>query len=52
MLSTLLDLIGFGLIVAGVYLLAGLGVAAVVAGVMFLVIGWAADGMKLPRGQK
>ena len=49
MLSTLLDIIGFALIVLGVYLLAGPGVAAIVAGGAFLVVGWATDGMKVPR---
>jgi hypothetical protein len=47
MFSTLLDIIGLALIVLGVYLLAGLGVAAIVGGVAFLVVGWATDGMKI-----
>ena len=52
MFSTLLDILGFALIVLGVYLLAGIGVAAIVAGVLFLVAGWATDGMRLPRIRK
>ena len=47
MFSTLLDIIGFGLIVTGVYLLAGVGVASIIAGGAFLVVGWATDGMKI-----
>jgi hypothetical protein len=46
-MSNLLELIGFALVVAGIYLLAGTGVALIVGGVFVVIIGLAFDGQSI-----
>lgn len=47
--TTLLDVLGLAAVVAGAYLLAGVGVAVVAAGVAALVVSWRLASSSRPR---
>ncbi len=51
MLSALLELLGMAAVTTGTYTLAGRGVAELVGGAFLIVLGLAADGIRLRKPQ-
>lgn len=52
MLSNLCELAGMAAVVASVYTLGGRGPAELVGGAFLIVIGFAVDGLTIPRRRK
>lgn len=48
--TTLLDLLGLALLLAGVYLAAGLAVSLMAAGGLFLIVSWRMNGGRISVG--